>query len=218
MGFNFLEYCNAAEELMQAWYKHNREVLSHSGNLGYAREHFVDQILASFLPKSVIVGSGEIVDGNKGRSGQQDVIIYRADFPVITSFTPINTYLIEGVIATIEVKSNLSTGDPIGLHSAFKNAAKVKFLANQAKSLTDKKDELEKLQRKHTVKTYVIGYQGWNTKEKFVEHYINGANLVQLQGVIPDLVYLPIGCIINPAILPTIYQKDEQGSKKNCLS
>lgn len=44
----------------------------------------------------------------------------------MTSFTPINTYLIEGVIATIEVKSNLSTGSPNGLAAAFKGVQGVR--------------------------------------------------------------------------------------------
>ena len=119
--FDFLQYGKAIEDLMGNWVAYTGETLNQSSDLGFAREHFVKNVLASFLPKSIIVGSGEIIDGNGKRSGQQDVIIYRADFPVITSMTPVNTYLAEGVIASIEVKSNLSTGTPNGLLSAFRN-------------------------------------------------------------------------------------------------
>jgi len=73
--FNFLDYSKAIERVMSEWYSYSYEVLQQSTDLGYSREHFVKEILSSFLPKSVIVGSGEIVDGQGRGSGQQDVII-----------------------------------------------------------------------------------------------------------------------------------------------
>lgn len=130
-GFNFLNYCDSLEQLILAWHSHSSQTFTHSTNLGNAREHFIAEILSRTLPRSVVVGSGEITDGNR-RSGQQDIIIYRSDFPVLTGSNSVNTYLIEGVIATIEVKSNLTSGDPIGLISAFRNVATVLSLTNQA--------------------------------------------------------------------------------------
>jgi hypothetical protein len=151
--FSFVQYSKTVEQMMQAWYAYTKEVLRQSGDLGFAREHFVQNVLASFLPKSVIVGSGEIIDGEGRRSSQQDIIVYRAGFPVITSLTPINTFLSEGVIATIEVKSRLSTGEP-NLHSAFKNVKTVLSLEKRAEILSGTVQEIEKLKEVNRIRTH----------------------------------------------------------------
>jgi hypothetical protein len=147
-----------------------------------------------FLPKSVIVGSGEIIDGDGKRSGQQDVIIYRADFPVITSLTPINAYLAEGVIATVEVKSDLSTGEP-SLLSAFSNVQKVLSLMKAAEIISGSDDEVKKLQDLSSIKTYVIGYSGWKSTNSFMENYASAGNQ-NGWNFVPHLVYQPGACII----------------------
>ena len=124
--FDFTKFSRDIENLMTGWYEYTAGILSHSTDMGSAREHFVSNVLSTFLPKSTIVGSGEIIDGKGARSGQQDIVLYRSDFPVISSLTPINTYLAEGVIATIEIKSNLSTGSPKnGLLTAFESVRQV---------------------------------------------------------------------------------------------
>ncbi len=192
--FNFLDYSKAIERVMSGWYSYSYEVLQQSTDLGYSREHFVKEILSSFLPKSVIVGSGEIVDGQGRGSGQQDVIIYRADFPVITSLTPINAYLAEGVIATIEVKSDLSTGEP-SLYSAFKSVQKVLSLEKAAEIISGTGAEVQKLQELNSIKTYVIGYAGWKTTESLLEHYAKAGNQTGWNFV-PHLIYQPSACVV----------------------
>jgi hypothetical protein len=194
MMFNFLNYSKSIERIMGEWYSYSHEVLKHSTDLGYTREHFVKEVLSSFLPKSIIVGSGEIIDGDGNRSGQQDIIIYRADFPVITSLTPINAYLAEGVIATIEVKSNLSTGTP-NLNSAFGNVKKVLSLQKAAEAISGSEAELRKLQELSIIKTYVIGYSGWKDSKSLLENYRMAGNEVGWNFV-PHLVYQPKACII----------------------
>lgn len=186
--YAFSEYCTTTERMMVSWFEHSASVLEHSGNLGTVREHFVQAVLRNFLPKTVIVGRGEIIDGTEeGRSGQQDVILYRADFPVITSHTSINTYMIEGVIATIEVKSDLSRS---GLSGPFESAAKVKRLTKEALKLPGgTEEEFAKLQAIHTPKTFVVGYRGWTKAESLVENYRIARDSVG--GTVPDGVYYP---------------------------
>jgi hypothetical protein len=192
--FSFVQYSKTVEQMMQAWYAYTKEVLRQSGDLGFAREHFVQNVLASFLPKSVIVGSGEIIDGEGRRSSQQDIIVYRAGFPVITSLTPINTFLSEGVIATIEVKSRLSTGEP-NLHSAFKNVKTVLSLEKRAEILSGTVQEIEKLKEVNRIRTYVIGYSGWKDENALLEQYRQGGNQVGWS-FIPHLVYQPGVCVL----------------------
>lgn len=180
--------------MMQGWYSYTHEVLQQGSNLGFAREHFVKNILMGLLPNTVIAGSGEIIDGFGNRSGQQDIIIYRSDFPVITSLTPVNTYLVEGVVATIEIKSNLSTGAP-HLHAAFKNIQRVLSLSKAAQIISGDSTEVNKLQELSSIKTYVIGYSGWQSKDSLLKNYFN-AGIKTGWNYLPHLIYQPGACIL----------------------
>jgi hypothetical protein len=186
--YDFSNYCKTTEQMMKAWYMHSKSVLEHSGDLGTVREHFIQAVLSNFLPKTVIVGKGEIIDGTEqGISGQQDIILYRADFPVLASHTFINTYLIEGVIATIEVKSNLSK---VGLAIPFANAATVMRLEKEALKLPGgSEDDFIKLQMIHTVKTLVVGYEGWKSPKSLVENYRIARK--DMSRFVPDIVFYP---------------------------
>ncbi|MFB0534176.1 MAG: DUF6602 domain-containing protein [Anaerolineae bacterium] len=204
--FNFLEYVNSIEKMMLAWHDYSQEAIKHSVKLGTVREHFIKEVLANFLPKSGVVGSGEITDGNL-RSSQQDVIIYRSDFPVLTGFGSVNAYLAEGVIATIEVKSDLSTGTPNGLYSAFKNQATVLALEKRAARARGTQSQFRELQKIHTIKTCVVGYKGWAHKETLLENYRVAGNAVDWQ--IPDIVYQPNGGIAKNSALAAIRRRDD---------
>jgi hypothetical protein len=210
--FDFLNYGKALEDMMQSWVSYTSKTLDQSTDLGFAREHFVKHVLASFLPNSVIVGSGEIIDGEGKRSGQQDAIIYRADFPVITSLTPVNTYLAEGVIATIEVKSNLSTGTPNGLRSAFRSVQKVRVLTKRAAIVSSAGSEHEeRLKEANTIRSYVVGYVGWEGEESLFRNY-GEAGYESGYRLLPHAVYQPgyliirnDGFLVNNPVPPTEY-------------
>jgi hypothetical protein len=186
--FNFAEYCKTTEKLMRTWYEHSASVVSQSSDLGFLREHFIGSVLANFLPKTVIVGRGEIIDGSEsGRSGQQDIILYRADFPVIASHTAVNTYLVEGVLATIEVKSDLSKED---LDAVFRSVAKVKALQGEPLLPPIGLDKDPKpAQPASGVYTFVVGYKGWKTPASMVRKYRKARSAAG--GVTPDILFYP---------------------------
>jgi len=76
-------------------------------NLGQNRENFVKHFLQAVLPPRLKnIYDGEIIDKNNNRTGQLDLIIIRDDAPCL-DFGGANTYLVEGVFAVIEIKSNL---------------------------------------------------------------------------------------------------------------
>lgn len=179
---------------MSEWYSYSQEVLHQSTDLGFAREHFVKDVLSGFLPKNIIIGSGEIIDGKGRRSGQQDIIVYRANFPVITSLTPVNVFLAEGVIATIEVKSDLSTGEP-SLFTAFKNVKKVQSLEKAAEIISGSDVEIGKLQELNTIKTYIVGYAGWKNRKYLFENFVAAGNQTGWN-LVPHLIYQPGMCIL----------------------
>lgn len=72
------------------------------------REFFIRTALDRSLPLNITTVRGVIVDFRGEESNPQDVILYRTDFPIMASFVGSRRFLAEGVVACIEVKSELS--------------------------------------------------------------------------------------------------------------
>jgi len=92
----------------------------HSLHKGTPREAFIREYLDGHLPSNVAIGTGEIIDAlsKPGQSrNQYDIVIYRRSYPKLDFGGGISGFLIESVIATIEVKSTLT-------QTEFGNAAK----------------------------------------------------------------------------------------------
>lgn len=83
--------------------------LTHNGEKGSAREALVRQVLNRFLPSQYEVGTGEIVDHLGRRSKQVDIVVARRDMPALLLPSGAKVYLLESVLATIEVKSELNS-------------------------------------------------------------------------------------------------------------
>jgi len=96
---------------------------------GLTREGFVKIFLKENLPSLVEYKTGEILDQNDDRSGQLDIILQSALSPRINLYDDIQITLADFVLAVIEVKSTLTTGEKdSGLHSALETIRKVKKL------------------------------------------------------------------------------------------
>lgn len=76
-------------------------------NLGENRELFCDQFLSRVLPSRLGIHRGEIWDSEGNKTGQLDLILTRDDSPRLTYDGRADTFPVEGVMAVIEVKSNL---------------------------------------------------------------------------------------------------------------
>jgi len=96
----------------------------HSLHKGTPRESFIKQYLESHLPSNVAIGSGEIIDANS-RPGQKrnqyDIVIYRRSYPKLDFGGGVSGFLIESVIATIEVKSTLTQAEFANAATAARN-------------------------------------------------------------------------------------------------
>ncbi len=110
-SFNMLKsHMDAVEEQLLATSKIPANS-GHSLHKGTPREAFISQYLESHLPSNVAIGTGEIIDANSkpGASrNQYDIVIYKRSFPKLDFGGGISGFLIESVIATIEVKSTLT--------------------------------------------------------------------------------------------------------------
>lgn len=150
-------------------------LLDHNPTIGQIREFFVQNILSNFLPSGLTVGSGQVISSlNDEISKQIDIIIYDNRFPKFSiTGSPMNAlYPVEGVVATIEIKSKL---DATRLKEALYNCASIIKLPIQINS-EDMKNLIEKLMKQNNIgrkdaeqmalwkvspKTYVYAFQGY---------------------------------------------------------
>ncbi len=105
-----LSHLNAIENALIAQSKISR-TSGHPVLRGNPREILIRDFLSSHLPSNLEVGQGTIIDVNtepNQKKNQNDVIIYRRDFPKINFSKDDNAYFVEAVMATIEVKSFLN--------------------------------------------------------------------------------------------------------------
>lgn len=100
-------------------------MIKHSSELGNARETLIKGVLQRIIPKTYEIGSGMVIDSKRNLSKQIDVIIARQDFPSMQLPHGSKIYLVESVLATIEVKSQLTSES---LHKSLDNCASVSEL------------------------------------------------------------------------------------------
>jgi hypothetical protein len=123
-------------QLVKAWFENLERRLTeeakHAGLLGHptltgnAREFFVRQVLSTFLPGSLRIGTGRVIGAESGASRQVDVIVFDTRFPALNAGDGTSLYPVEGVIAAIEVKSAL---DSDSLRAALDNCWSVAAIA-----------------------------------------------------------------------------------------
>ena len=102
------EWFDALEKALEAEVK-IAGLLEHGTLIGNAREFLVQRVLKSVLPPLIHVGSGKIIDASQHQSSKQiDIILYDSRFPLLEISPGVGLYLIEGVVGTIEVKSQLT--------------------------------------------------------------------------------------------------------------
>ena len=100
----------------------------HSLHKGTPREAFIREFLQSHLPESVAIGTGEIIDANSmpgEQRNQFDIVIYKKSYPKLDFGGGVSGFLIESVIATVEVKSTLTKADMEQAIRASVNAKKL---------------------------------------------------------------------------------------------
>lgn len=100
----------------------------HTLHKGTPREAFIKEYLEGHLSPNVAIGTGEIIDATsqpRGSRNQFDIVIYKKNYPKLDFGGGISGFLIESVIATIEVKSLL---DQAGIDQSVSAAHNVKQL------------------------------------------------------------------------------------------
>lgn len=107
-----------------------RAALSHSGLKGRANEKILAEWLQQYLPPSVSICTGEVIDSHGGRSKQADVIAFDTfTAPRYLASDDTNVLPIEAVYSVFEVKAYLNKQE---IEAAFKNMLTVKSLEKRA--------------------------------------------------------------------------------------
>ncbi len=102
-------------------------LLGHGTMIGeVVGEFFVSRVLRSFLPSSLDIGRGRVIDADGNTSKQIDVVIYDPRFPKLSTEGGGSLYFVEGVIGAIEVKSTLDSEE---LETALTNCHSVTSLS-----------------------------------------------------------------------------------------
>jgi hypothetical protein len=106
------------------------EGVAHDGLRGQFRESFLARALRPWLPRGVELGTGVITDekGARREVNEDDIIIHAPDLlPAVLPLMERNIFLLDAVLARIEVKSTLSSGE---LRHAVEGAIAVKRLTS----------------------------------------------------------------------------------------
>lgn len=149
----------------------------HPLHMGTPRESFIREFLENHLAENVSIGTGEIIDSNSlpgQQRNQYDIVIYRNNYPKLSFGGGINGFLIESVIATIEVKSTLTNDE---LENAIKAARNSKYLT------------------KNGVTTYFTGFLPPSILN-YVIAYDGPANISTVYGWLPQ-IHTNLGITVN---------------------
>src|SRR5260370_33862236 len=115
---------------MQLDFEQTRNALEHPGLKGSGIENIFREFLRKYLPKSLDISSGILIDSNGEQSRQLDVIISdAARTPIFYEKGEVRVIPIECAYAVIEVKSNLDSEE---LKQAFTNMKSVRALKKAA--------------------------------------------------------------------------------------
>lgn len=110
--------------------------IDHPGESGRAREQILTSFIQRLVPSTFGVATGFVVDAVGGLSKQVDIIIYRNDYTPVFEIGAVKHFLVESVIAVLEVKAAITS--VARLDQALENIRSVKALdrSNDGKNYT----------------------------------------------------------------------------------
>ncbi|SDD66899.1 DUF6602 domain-containing protein [Pedobacter soli] len=158
----------------------------HPNHKGTPRELFIKEFLKSHLPESCSIGTGEIIDCNSKPGemrSQHDIIIYKSSYPKLDFGGGVSAFMVESVIATIEIKSTLNEQ---GVLQAVKAANIVKSLAESFDPQLH--NEITNRKKPEDIQNYVIAYDGPDDGRKVYNWIISSHNKLNLINI-----SLPVG-------------------------
>lgn len=137
MKNNFHRHLEGIYRSLKNRFDYINNAINHSLTQGEENEEEIRKLLIDFLPSNYGIGSGIIVDINGKSSKQIDIIIYDKSLPNYTLNADSKLFLVDQVIATIEIKTNFTSGEKSSLNSALENVKSINELTPSPKKWTD---------------------------------------------------------------------------------
>lgn len=145
---------------------------------GDQREKVVTDALREFLPPALHIGKGKVFSAEEEPSKQTDIVIFDGRFPVLRQGDSA-LFPVEGVIATVEVKSALSDESlhdaldkchsVMKLSPAFVQEDAERFMASAVADGGSREDAIERLVWDLVPRTYIFGFDGLRTTESLTQ-------------------------------------------------
>lgn len=102
--------------------------MEHDLTHGELKELFLSDLLENFITGQLSIGSGIIVDSKGNQSNQTDVILYdNRILPPFLKIGKLGIFPIEGVLATIEVKTDLTKDEILKSEKNSENLDQLEF-------------------------------------------------------------------------------------------
>ena len=105
-----VEYCHGVVRALSHQYEATN-VLGHAVTAGAARESLIKDFLQAHLPGMTNILSGMILDSYDGRSRQLDIVLVLKSMPRLPFSSGHDLIFQEGVVATFEIKTEISPSD-----------------------------------------------------------------------------------------------------------
>ena len=158
------------------------------------KNHFINLFLKRFLPSTIQIGSGTIIDHFGSQSTYQNLILYRSDFPIFPTNSESKNFLVESVLATIEIlppsttckgKAFTSLECFTHLDQSFRNIASVKNLKTARHRIfaDNSKDYMELILRLKP-RTFIFSFHPLIDRQSFMNNYVQSKQVTH--SVVPD--------------------------------
>lgn len=228
------DYFRHASSLLSTQYQQSTG-LEHNLTAGECRELFVQEFLLDMYPEEYVLGDGEIIDSSGKVSPQADLVVYDPRAPLF-SFGESSQYIAEGVLAHIEIKSDLTGQIPDCLNKTdeIKQLTKnfvlpnseVERMLNFASILYDDISEIDDdkkreiiesaTQRRTTDSIYsaCLAFEGPSVDtfiDRFCTYYSNESHFSVSQGIIHPANIVNCICVLGEYILLNHVTYNETG-------
>lgn len=166
------DHFESVRESLVSLYKLSKSA-SHATVQGTLREGFVRSAVSGHLGETLAWSSGQIVTraSSNWLSGQLDLVIHRSDSPQIylqESF--VRLIPSEAVLAVLEVKSDLTTGDmSLGMSSVLLQSLDTVCDARRAAADLEPVPTMTSLKGKPPAATFIVAFRSGQTAETVVQ-------------------------------------------------
>ena len=185
-------FCNETEALLLSSLSNQQSHYPDSPTT--LRNHFINLFLKRFLPSTIQIGSGIIIDHFGSQSTHQNLILYRSDFPIFPTNSESKTFLVESVLATIDIlppfttckgKAFTSLECFTHLDQSFINSASVKNLKTaRHRIFADNSKDYMELTLRLKPRTFIFSFHPLIDSQSFLNNYHQAKQATQ--SVVPD--------------------------------